>query len=172
MTREQRLRRVGLLSLHCLQNLAFYSAGWRESTLVFKDEFWVRVNGNFFNSCVLEWYKLFVEAGGKHHWKKVISDPDKFFSGLLNELKITETDFNTYIDEMKDYRDKFVAHLDENNTMYPPWLEVALKSASYLYDYLPAHEDLEDSSCDDHEKASTFYQHWLEMGESVYRHKS
>jgi hypothetical protein len=168
MTRRQRLRRVGTLCLHCLRNLALYRAGWRNGALVFDDPFWVTVNGNFLDVCVLEWYKLFGDSRGQHFWQKVITDPMAFFEGLLKYLGLTEADLNAYVNEMRGYRDKFVAHLDSDEIMHIPKLEVARSSVSYLYEYLRAHEDEEDSFIDAPTNASDFYARFSKEGNSVY----
>jgi len=91
--------------------------------------------------CVLEWCKLFADPRGKHFYKKVVSDPTAFSRGLHQKLRISEQEFLAYVTEVREYRDKFVAHLDLKEVMTPPVLEVIKKSASYLYDFLLAHED-------------------------------
>ncbi len=170
MTRRKRLRRVLILCCHCLRNLAFYTAGWHRGSLVFRDDFWRTVNGNFLDICVLEWCKLFGDARGKHFWRKVISDGASFYSRLLHELGITEDELNAYIDEVREYRDKFVAHLDSEEIMRPPVLEVAKSCVSYLYDYLLAHEDEGNYFVDAPACSSIlFYGSVLKQGESVYR---
>src|SRR4030042_2854823 len=141
MTREQRLRRVAIICCHCLQNIGFYRAGWRRGSLVFKGQFWINVNGNFIDICVLEWCKLFGDSRGKHYWRKVISDPTAFFNGFLQKLGMTEDELNAYVNKMKGYRDKFIAHLDSEEIMNIPRLDVAKNSISYLYNYLLTHED-------------------------------
>jgi len=103
-----------------------------------------------------------------HYWKKVISEPEDFFRRLLQEVNITETDFNAYIKEMRTYRDKFVAHLDSEETMHIPKLDVARKSTTYLYNYLRAHEDEGNYFADAPKKASAFYRRFLKEGKSVY----
>ena len=168
MTRKQRLRRVGILCCHCLRNLAFYKVGWRRGSLVFRDQFWVNVNGNFLDICVLEWCKLFGDSRGKHYWQKVISNPTTFFNGLLHKLDMTKTEFDTYVNEIRTYRDKFVAHLDLEEVMYIPRLTGVQKSVSYLYDYLRAHEDEGDFFVDAPAKASAFYARFTREGKSVY----
>lgn len=80
----------------------------------------------------------------------------------------SDTNFDTYIKEMRSYRDKFVAHLDDDNTAYIPKLEIARKSASYLYDYLLAHEDKDNCFPDGPQKASSSYQSHLKAGKAVY----
>ncbi len=83
MTRNQLLRRVGILCCHCLRNIAYYKEGWRSGKLIFRDQFWVTINGNFMDICVIEWCKLFGDTRGKHYWGKVITEKDKFLTGLL-----------------------------------------------------------------------------------------
>jgi hypothetical protein len=95
--------------------------------------------------CVLEWCKLFAEPRGKHCWQKVVSDSSAFVCGLLQELGISEQELNSYTKQVRDYRDRFVAHLDSEDVMIPPVLDVIKHSVSYLYDFLLAHED--EGSC-------------------------
>ena len=126
------------------------------------------VNGNFIDICVMEWCKLFGDLRGKHYWQKVIKDPTSFFNGLLEEMGMTEAEFYAYVNEMRTYRDKFVAHLDSEEVMQIPKLTVAKKSVSYLYDYLRTYEDEGDFFIGAPKSASTFYSSFLKEGKSVY----
>ncbi len=168
MTRRQLLRRVGILCCHFLRNLAFYKAGWRKGELIFKDQFWVNANGNFLDICVLEWCKLFGDKRGKQHWRKVITNQDSFFDGLLQAVKLTEAEFEAYIQEMRAYRDKFVAHLDAEEVMHPPKLRAARKSVAFLYDYLLSNEEEDACFHDAPPKASQFYENFACQGKRVY----
>ena len=106
---------------------------------------------------------------GKHYWRKIISDPTSFYSGMLHELNIEEANLDALINEMRKYRDKFVAHLDSDEKMYiPSNLTLAQKSVAYLYDYIRANEDEGDFFNDAPRKASTFSEHHLRYGKSVY----
>jgi hypothetical protein len=109
-----------------------------------ENQFWRAVDGKFLDMCVLEWCKLFVDKNGKHHWRKVVTDKCRFLSGLLKEMNCNEEEFERYISEMKVYRDKFVAHLDDENTGYYPRLDFAKISSIYLYEYLLANEAEDD----------------------------
>lgn len=168
MKRKQLLRRVGILCCHFLRNLAFYKAGWRKGELISKDQFWVNANGNFLDICVLEWCKLFGDKRSKHHWRKVITDQVSFFDGLLRAVNLSKVEFERYIDEMRTYRDKFVAHLDDEEVMHPPRLRVARKSVSFLYDYLLANEEEDTCFHDAPPKASRFYERFARQGKRVY----
>jgi hypothetical protein len=140
MTRDKRIRRAAILCCHCLRNIAFYRAGWRGKTLRVPVQFWINANSNFIDIAVLEWCKLFTERDGKHHWKAVVSDRDKFRAGLERETGMSWRQFRQYALEVLEYRDTFVAHLDDEETMYPPRLRVMRKSAGYLYKYIIANE--------------------------------
>ncbi len=169
MTRRTHLRRVAILCCHCLRNLAFYKAGWRKGDLIIQDDFWVNVNGNFLDMSILEWCKLFADQRGKHYWRKVVSNPIVFYSGMLHELGIPESKFEAFTNEMRTYRDKFVAHLDSEEIMHiPNNLILTQKTVSYLYDYILGNEDEGDFFIDAEKRATNFYQHYLRYGKTVY----
>ena len=117
----------------------------------------VNANSNFLDISVLEWCKLFGDRRGKHHWRKVVANQDAFLEALLIKLKITEQEFDAYIEEMRIYRDKFIAHLDTEKIMHPPKMRVARKSVSFLYDHLLSNEQQDDCFHDAPKKASKFY---------------
>lgn len=168
MTPRQRLRRVGILCCHCLRNLALYHGGWKGAQLRVDDMFWRSVNSNFIDVAVLEWCKLFADRKGKHHWRKVVSDPDTFRTCLFAKLRVPEAKFNAYVEEMRTLRDKFIAHLDEHETMYIPRLRIARQSAAYLYDYLRAHEEIENCFHDAPASAASFYGLARRQGRQTY----
>lgn len=82
---------------------------------------------------------------------------------------MTETEFNSYLTEMRTYRDKFVAHLDLEEVMHIPKLAVTQKSVCYLNDYLLAHEDEGNFFVDAPTKASAFYERFAKEGKTVYQ---
>lgn len=168
MTRREHLRRVVILCCHFLRNLAFYKAGWKNGELICKDQFWVNVNGNFIDICVLEWCKLFGDKRGQHNWRKVITDQTAFFDGLLHTVGQTEAEFDSYVKKMKTYRDKFVAHLDADEVMNIPKLKVARKSVSFLYNYLIENEEEANCFHDAPPNATCFYKQFYSQGRRVY----
>jgi hypothetical protein len=101
----------------------------------------MRVNGNFLDIGILEWCKLFVDLRGQHHWETVVSDPPECKRMLLQHLGISQIELNTYVAEVRVYRNKFVAHLDSELVADIPRLDVALGSAQFLLEYLHANED-------------------------------
>lgn len=148
--------------------MAFYIAGWQEHKRIFHGKFLLNANGNFLDVCVLEWCKLFGDSRAPHYWEKVISNPDKFFGGLLKELRMKEIDLDNYLKEVRTYRDKFIAHLDSNEVMHIPKLDVIKNSVMYLYGYLLQNEDKEDFFSDDPPNATTYYNQLLAEGKKAY----
>ena len=169
MTRKQRLRRAGILCCHFLRNLAFYKAGWRKGELIFRNQFWVNANGNFIDIGILEWCKLFGDKRGQHYWRKIVTDQAAFLTELLAAVDKTEEEFEAYIEEVRTYRDKFVAHLDVEEVMNIPRLKVARKSVSFLYEYLLANEEEEGCFHDAPPKASCYYRACYSQGRKVYQ---
>ena len=162
------MRKVVILCGHFLRNLAYYRAGWHRRTPRRTTQFWVTANGNFLDHCVLEWCKVFADVRGKHHWRKVVTDQDAFFESLLAALRINPVEFDAYTEEMRMYRDKFVAHLDLGNVMYPPRLRLARRSVSYLYDYVLSHEDDGGFFPENPFRAGRFYLLLVNEGRGVY----
>lgn len=76
--------------------------------------------------------------------------------------------WEAYIKEMRTYRDTFIAHLDLEERMQIPVLDIALKSTIFLYDYLLAHEDEGDFFIDAPDSALAFYKRFINEGKLVY----
>ena len=104
--RRDRLRRVAMLCCSFARNVAFYRAGWVDEAQPLLSEyhpkasFWRQVNSNFFDVAVLDWCKLFGDQKetprtriGKHHWRKVVSDPEEFEVRLLTQLATDAASF-------------------------------------------------------------------------------
>jgi hypothetical protein len=105
---------------------------------------------------------------GQHYWKRVVSDQAAFLVGLLNFIGKTEAEFEKYVDEIRVYRDKCVAHLDSENVMKPPKLGVAKKSVSFLYEYLLVNVEVDKCFNDAPPKASDFYEMHYSQGQKIY----
>ena len=144
MTRKQRLKRVALLCVHFTRNLAYSRAisdlvpGRREG------DFWITMQGNCLDVAVLEWCKLFGEHNGKHSWQKIVTDPDIFRSSLLAALDITQADWDACWSEIRGYRNAFVAHLDSEDTMQIPVMDLARRMITFYYDHVLGSDDSAD----------------------------
>lgn len=132
LSEEDRQRRAVLLCSHFVRNFAYYRIGFRRHVSGSLSQFYLTINGNFIDIAILEWCKLFADARGKHHWAKLVEDPS-FINFLIAEIGLTSEEFEEYIKVMRRYRDKFIAHLDEDPEMYIPHLDTALKSVLFLH---------------------------------------
>lgn len=141
MKRRKRLRRTGILCLHCVRNLCYFRAGEEQAEAPTPQSYWNNVRNNFLDISILEWCKLFADRKGKHFWKEVVEDHDLFHAKLLEKLSITDEMFQNYTKSMKLYRDKFLAHLDELDEANIPNMVVAQKAALHLYGWLLEIED-------------------------------
>jgi len=145
MSRRNRLRRVVILCRNVAVNLAYYRVGRKPEHLPLQDydkkgNFWRAASGNFIDMCVLEWCKLFADPKGKHHWSKIVTDPTSFKRELLNYLAVNEAAFQKEIEGMRHYRDKFLAHLDSEEVMNIPALDIPKKAAWFYHSYIVKHE--------------------------------
>ncbi len=136
MTKNERVHRVARLCCYCAVNVAYYRAWWDGKELVTTDDFFVNANTNAVDIAVLDWCILFTERRGKHNWRKVVRETGEFLPELYAQLKIDENCFEEHCLKMKTYRDKFLAHLDEDRIMDIPDLTITLNSVVFLYGIL------------------------------------
>jgi hypothetical protein len=135
---DERRRRVVLLCCSFMRNLAFHRAGLEVQGKLLDQKqahgaFWLEVHGNFFDKSVLDWCKLFADNRGKHHWRRVVESPDRFAMELYAALGVTVSEFDGLVEKVKRYRDRFVAHLDEEREMLLPALETAKGAVIFLH---------------------------------------
>ena len=136
LKREDRIWRAGKMGLACLRNIAYHRAGSGVVQRGMGGSFWLDAHGNFYFIAVLHWCKLFGDPKSGLYWDKVIEEPDVFYRRMLKHVKISQTEFEDYKTEIRKFRDKYVAHLDDELPPKFPKLEVMRKTASFLYDYL------------------------------------
>ena len=152
LTLEERQRRVVRLCCMFMRNLAFFRAGLQPEVppkLFARTHpqgwFWREAHGNFLDMCVLDWCKLFADHNGKHYWRRVVTEPERFKADLCMTLGVTAAEFAELIAVVKDYRDRFIAHLDDERTMRFPKLELPQKAVAFLHGRLAqqphSHED-------------------------------
>lgn len=145
LTEAERVRRVALLTRYCIDNIASYRAGWAtdsngERHVVVQRNFWIRANGNFLDIAVSEWCKVFADKKSKHHFARVVPEPATLLAGLTTALGMDEAAYGALIAGVREYRDKFVAHLDDLRVMNVPAMQPLLDSAIFLYDTLCTNE--------------------------------
>jgi hypothetical protein len=139
LTRKDRLRRVVIVCAHFSRNLAYYRAGHSALPKV-SPQFWITLDGNFIDIAILEWCKLFADKNGKHSWTKVVTDSARFERELLHRLSVTSAEFSHYVVEMRVYRDKFLAHLDDLPVMNIPFLDRAYSAVEFYHRHIVSRE--------------------------------
>ena len=141
----ERRRRIAILCCNFMRNLAFHRAGLQDEVREYlrnrnhpQGEFWIQGHGNFLDTCALDWCKLFTDYKGEHHWHRVVDENDRrrFKKDLYTTPGVGGAEFNKTMNEVKDYRDQFVAHLDKKRTMILPAFEVARQATVFLYERL------------------------------------
>jgi hypothetical protein len=174
LTRRDRLRRVTLLCCHFIRNFAYYRVSHPGEPRSPNREFWVTADGNFLDQCVLEWCKLLGDERAQHHWAKIVSDKTRFERELLAHLKTDAATFQTYRDEMRAYRDKFVAHLDELHEMQVPKLENARTSIEFYHAHVVSNEaqagDLAGLPTTTAAELRQYHDQWTAEATRVYQH--
>jgi hypothetical protein len=86
--------------------------------------FWLTVRGALFDVCVLEWCKLFGSRSSPYHWSEVLLRPEQFKDSLLKLHDLDQQSLDALWEEVKTYRDEFVAHLDVRETTPMPNMSV------------------------------------------------
>lgn len=150
MTKTERRRRAALLCCSAAKNLAYYRAGQDEHGKALLSEshpqasFWRQINANFLDIFVLDWCKLFADKKGQHHWSQVVFCPAKFEPALLQHISMDAPCFDANVNDIKHYRDKFVAHLDSERVMNIPNMDANKDSVWFYYDQIVKESDKSD----------------------------
>jgi hypothetical protein len=132
-------------------------------------DFWIATHNNFLDVGILEWCKLFTESSGKHHWQQTVSDHPAFLAALAQVTGKTEAEFTEYKDWLRRYRNRFLAHLDEDNVFRLPPMTVAVASTKLLLQWLLEREDDCDALPPNQYTAEAFYLHALQHAREVFR---
>ena len=98
--------------------------------------FWLTVEGNFVDTCVLEWCKVFGDANAKHAWNKLVTDTAEFEKALYDNVEKDKTAFDAEVAAIRRYRDKFLAHLDSDRTMLIPHLDTMWRAVQHYYAHI------------------------------------
>ena len=133
LNEKKRLRRVVLLCCHFVRNLAYYREWHDRLTSADNSQIVVTIDGNFIDIVVMEWCKLFHDKNEKHYWGKVVRHQN-FECDMLSHLGMTKDQFKIYVKEMLHYRDKFLAHLDNEEIMNIPRMDLAEKAVLFYHD--------------------------------------
>ncbi|NLD19153.1 MAG: hypothetical protein GX663_02760 [Clostridiales bacterium] len=87
-------------------------------------EFWVYTNDAHIMNAVICWCKVFANYKDKTYWDKIFhnsksDDAGKMFFGILNEHGISEEKYKELRKQMKEFRDKYIAHSDNYKSPVP-----------------------------------------------------
>ncbi len=157
MDRQTRLLRTGILCQHALRHLAYLEAMKEHEAEWDRTDFWIATHNNFLDIGILEWCKLFTEAAGKHHWRQSVINHAAFEAAVLLATGMTEAEFSEYGDRLRHYRNRFLAHLDDDNVFRLPTMIAAINSTKCLLHWLLTHEDDCSAFPADHVQAEEFY---------------
>jgi hypothetical protein len=167
MTKKDRLRRVITLCVHFARNLAYYRALHDHLTNK-SEQLWIAVHNNFIDMAVLDWCKLLGDRKGKHSWRTVVADATRFEGDLHRHLRVTQDEFESYVGEMRTYRNKFVAHLDDLAVMNIPFLDRAMAAVEFYHRHVVKHEacpgDLDGPPTD----LVTYYDQCFDEAQRIY----
>jgi len=74
--------------------------------------FWDHTRSQLLRTFVLEWMKLFGTDSNELHWKKLVTEEPEFREAILEKAGLSPLEWQSYRQQIKDLRDKVVAHLD------------------------------------------------------------
>jgi hypothetical protein len=103
--------------------------------------FWRLIYGYLSDIAVLEWCKLFGSDDEERqplHWTNTVSDQTQFRNDLFSRLRIYESKWFSYWNEMRRYRDQTVAHHDIRRfeiKNYPKF-DLALEAVYFYYEFI------------------------------------
>jgi hypothetical protein len=152
-------RRAAFLCCRFAKNFAYYTVS-RKAPDLDKNGFWSAVYLNFIDICSLEWRKIFGSNKEPFHWKNVLPHPEQFRDELLDMHGLNEDKLDGLWEEIKTYRDTFVAHLGNQENIQVPNMNLAYWFTEFYYrklqiefpeiqsfDSLPIHIDQYYGSC-------------------------
>ena len=147
LSHRDRMRRVVLLCCSFAQNLTFYRVAVADQTApILSDRhtdaaFLRRAISNFLDVAVLDWCKLFgSQRSEKHHWRRVVSDTAGFECALFRELGTNADAFEGLVGKMLEYRDRVIAHLDNDLVTNIPELDPAREAVVFYHRHIVEHE--------------------------------
>ncbi|MCR9261210.1 MAG: hypothetical protein NXH95_15920 [Pseudomonadaceae bacterium] len=77
-----------------------------------ESKLWLHTRAQYIRIFVIEWTKLFGTDSNEVHWKKLVKEVPAFRSHVLQAAGITEQQWSEYWLQLRNFRDKVVAHID------------------------------------------------------------
>jgi len=86
----------------------------------------------------LEWCKLFTDRNAPQGWRKVFEDQDDFEELLMASVGLSTTDWTDLVRGTVQYRNKFVAHLDDLSRMDIPNFDAHYRAVTFYHGQIVA----------------------------------
>lgn len=103
----------------------------------FDFDFWGLAANNTYDMAIIAWCKIFGSYSENTHWTKIFLDESEFKKSILESVEMSKEQWDSYADELRDYRNKWIGHFDSNfKPNHHPDLESAFKSILACYEYL------------------------------------
>lgn len=103
---------------YCLTCVRSVQCARKLSELINKREtpnnVWMQMKNNAYSVAVMEWCKGFGPDNEEFHWKKVFGKDSGFIKDLQTELKLSQEDYDSYWNTMRDARIARIAHTIPN----------------------------------------------------------
>jgi hypothetical protein len=104
-----------------------------------KQTFWIMTVNLLADAAAIEWCKVFGSWDEGTHWTRVLpkEEHDQVRAALLDELDMTQSEWETYHDGILRYRNELVAHHDLNASVakYPHY-DKAIVAANFMFNKL------------------------------------
>lgn len=135
MSPSDRAENAALICCHFARNLAYYNAT-RTVLPLGREGFWLTIPGNFIDISVLEWSKLFGNQNGTCHWKKVLKQSEEFKQDFMACHHLDDATWTNLWKNVKDYRDDFIAHVEDQKTTPVPCMTVPYLLVKFYFERL------------------------------------
>lgn len=97
------------------------------------NNFWHEVSQNAMDLAVLDWCHLYGQRKDVLHWSKVFPDDTTFKDRMLASVGATDPEWTQYLNDMKRYRDKDIAHLEIQRITMRPAMAIAIDSTAFYF---------------------------------------
>lgn len=91
------------------------------------------ISNNFYDVALLNWVHLFGHWDDDFHFRRILNDPDQFKAELLSTLGFQDPDWVSHWQNLKNFRDKIVAHSEFDARVTVPDLVVAFNAVNEYY---------------------------------------
>ncbi len=87
---------------------------------------------------------------------------------MLDHISMTADEFAAYVHEMRTYRDKFLAHLDDLTVMEIPFLDISRKTVEFYHRQIIKSEGSASDFVGLPIDIADYYQHCFDQAQGIY----